>query len=266
MDLGLQGKIALITGSSYSIGKAIAIGLAKEGCDIILCARGLEKLRQAQDEITRINFGSKVSYGIVDATNRENIRTFMNNIDKLDILVNNVGGGTEKPLQLWGLTEKQWIDAFKLNALSMLWFTEFAIPLLEKSSQPRIINIGTKASHEPGWNNPHYGAAKSAMDYLNKRISNELAPKGICVNIIGPHSLVCDTWERDICDRAQTLGISVEEARAILTKEVVSKIPMGRQGTAEDAANLVVVLASKQLNFITGAYIPLDGGNSRARS
>lgn len=264
MDLNLKGKTALVTGSSQGIGKACAVALAREGCNIILCARGLEKLRHTRDEIIGMNFEGKISYSIVDATNREDVRIFMSVIDKLDILVNNVGGGTEKPLQLWGLTEEQWIDMYKLNALSMVWFTEFAVPILEKSSQPRVINIGSKTSHEPGWNNPHYGAAKSAMDYLNKRMANELASKGICVNVIGPHALICDTWDRDVLDRAQTLGISIQEARVIVTKEVVSRIPMGRQGTAEDAANLVVFLASAQANFITGTYIPLDGGTTRS--
>lgn len=266
MDFKLKGKTALITGSSQGIGKAIAIALAKEGCDIILCARGKEKLEKTAWEIQRVATGNYVRQFVVDATNREDVKRFMSNIRKLDILVNNVGGGTEKPLPLWSLTEEQWIDIYKLNTLSMVWFTEFALPLLEKSSQPRIINIGTKASHEPGWNNPHYGAAKSALDYLNKRIANELAPKGICVNIIGPHSVTCDRWERDIKDRATTQGISVDEARTIMNSEVISKIPLGRQGTAEDVANLAVYLASAQANFITGTYIPVDGGNSRTRS
>lgn len=267
MDFGLKGRMALVTGSSRGIGRAIAMALAKEGCDIILCARNMEKLYKTSREILDLKIGNTIFYGPVDATNREDIKRFVGNtVSKLDILVNNVGGGTEKPLQLWGLTEKQWLDAYKLNVLSMVWFTEFAVPFLEKSSQPRIINIGTKASHEPSWNNPHYGAAKSAVDYLNKRMSNELAPKGICVNIIGPHSVICDTWERNVRDRATTQGIPVDEARAIMTKEVTAKIPMNRQGTSEDVANLVVYLASAQANFITGAYFPLDGGNSRARS
>lgn len=265
MDLGLKGRTALITGSSQGIGKACAIALAKEGCNIILCARTLEKLRRTQTEIIGMNFGGKVVCGIVDATNREDIRIFMSGIDKLDILVNNIGGGTEKPLQLWGLTGEQWIDMYKLNALSMVWFTEYALPLLEKSSQARIINIGSATSHQPGWNNPHYGAAKSAVDFLSKRMANELAPKGICVNTIGPHAVICDTWERDVRDRSQILKMSIEEARTIVTREVVSKIPMGRQGTSEDVANLVVYLASIQANFITGTYIPVDGGTYRGR-
>jgi 3-oxoacyl-[acyl-carrier protein] reductase len=264
MDLNLKGKTALVTGSSQGIGKACVIALAKEGCNIILCSRSIEKLYRTAMEIVGMKLGGIVCCETVDATNREDIKRFMGTVGKLDILVNNVGGGTEKPLKLWGLTEEQWIDMYKLNTLSMVWFTEFAVPLLERSSQPRIINIGTKASHEPGWNNPHYGAAKAALDYLNKRIANELAPKGICVNIIGPHALICDTWERDVLDRAQTLGISFEEARAIVTKEVVGKIPMGRQGTIEDAANLVVFLASAQANFITGSYIPVDGGTTKS--
>ncbi|OGN01582.1 MAG: hypothetical protein A3I26_00440 [Candidatus Yanofskybacteria bacterium RIFCSPLOWO2_02_FULL_43_10] len=264
MDLGLKGRTALITGSSQGIGKACAIALAREGCNIILCARNASKLRTVCVEIEEMYPDINVNWATVDATSRESVKSFLSQIHSLDILVNNVGGGTEKPLKLWGLTEEQWIDTYKLNALSMVWFTEFAVPLLEKSLQPRVINIGSKTSHEPGWNNPHYGAAKSAMDYLNKRISNELAPKGICVNVIGPHALICDTWERDVRDRAQTLGIAIQKARAIVTKEVVSKIPMGRQGTDEDAANLVVFLASAQANFITGTYIPLDGGATRS--
>ncbi len=265
MDLGLKGRTALITGSSQSIGKTCAIALAKEGCDIILCARGLEKLKRTHKEIAAMGFEGSVHSKCVDGTNREEVRGFLGNIDKLDILVNNIGGGTEKPLQLYGLTEEQWINMYKLNTLSMQWFTEFSIPLLEKSDQARIINVSTKCTREPGWNNPHYGAAKSAMDFLNKRWSNELAPKGICVNAIAPHSLTCDTWERDVRDRAQTKNISVAEAREIMTKEVVSKIPMGRQGTEEDAANWTVFLASKQANFVTGQWILLDGGNSKAR-
>lgn len=264
MDLGLKGRTALVTGSSQSIGKAIAIGLAKEGCNIVLCARRGRNLVTACREINLV-CNSIVQYGIVDGTDREDVKGFMSSVYKLDILVNNIGGGTEKPLQLSGLSAEQWIDMYKLNALSMQWFTEFAVPLLEKSDQARIINVSTKCTREPGWNNPHYSAAKSAMDFLNKRWSNELAPKGICVNAIAPHSLTCDTWDRDIRDRAQTQGISVEEARKIMTKEVVSKIPMGRQGTEEDAANWTVFLASKQANFVTGQWILLDGGNSKAR-
>lgn len=265
MDLGLKGRMALITGSSQGIGKVCAIALAKEGCNVFLCARNLEKLKRTHDEIAAMNFGGDISYGIVDATNREEVRTFMGGIETLDILVNNVGGGTEKQLPLLGLTEEQWIDVYKLNTLSMVWFTEFAIPFLEKSDQPRIINISTKATREPGWNNPHYSAAKAAMDFLNKRWSNELAPKNICVNSIAPHSPTGDTWERDVRDRAEFMGISVEEARTIMTKEVVSRIPMGRQSTDKDIANWTVFLASQQANFVTGQWICIDGGTSKAR-
>src|SRR3989344_3792913 len=131
MELNLKGKTALVTGSSQGIGKACAIALAKEGCNIILCARGQKKLLKSCHEIIKMDFFGQVYWGVVDATNREDVRTFMSNIDKLDILVNNVGGGTEKPLQLWGLTEEQWVDMYKLNTLSMVWFTEFSLPLLE---------------------------------------------------------------------------------------------------------------------------------------
>lgn len=265
MNLGLKGRTALVTGSSQGIGKAIAIALAKEGCNIILCARNSEKLRKAAEEIDTLSAGGRVNFATLDATNPDMIRSFFYRINSLDILVNNVGGGTGKPLGLFGLTESEWLEIYKLNVLSMIWFTENALPLLEKSSQARIINISSATSHQPGLYNPHYGAAKSAMDFLSKRMANELAPKGICVNTIGPHAVLCENWERDVRDRAETFMIPLEEARAIMTKEVTSKIPMNRQGTSEDVANLVVYLASAQANFITGTYIPVDGGTLKAR-
>lgn len=266
MDLNLKDKTALVTGSSRGIGKAIAIALAKEGCHVILCARGMPTLRKTYSEIMKMGLGTKVHYDTVDATNRRDIERFVRkNLNELDILVNNVGGGTESQLPLWDLTEKQWIDAYKLNALSMIWFTEFTLSLLEKSTQPRIINIGTKSSREPGRNNPHYNAAKSAMDLLHKRIANELAPKGICVNMISPHSIISSTWERNVKDRATTQKISVNEARTIMTREVINRIPMGRQGKVEDIANLAVYLSSAQANFITGTHVLVDGGTHRAR-
>lgn len=266
MDPNLKGKTALVTGSSQGIGKACAIALAKEGCNIILCARGLEKLAKTASEIKKI-IGDRqfVGHGNVDATNREKVRNFMGNIRNLDILVNNVGGGTGKPLRLFDLTESDWLEMYKLNVLSMIWFTEFALPLLEKSSQARIINIGSAVSHQPGVNNPHYISDKAALDCLTKILATELAPKGICVNVVGPHALACENFERDIADRAQTRNISITEAREKMLSEVLPKIPMGRQGTNEDVANLVVYLASAQANFITGTYIPVDGGTLKTR-
>lgn len=265
MDLNLKGKTALVTGSSQGIGKACAIALAKEGCNIILCARGEEKLKKTSTEIIRMNVSGLIRWYVVDATSREDVERFMSHFSKLDILVNNVGGGTGKPLRLFDLSESDWLEMYKLNVLSTMWFTEFALPLLEKSSQARIINIGSAVSHQPGVNNPHYVAVKAALDCLTKILATELAPKGICVNVVGPHALACENFERDIMDRAQTQNISVTEARETMLREVLAKIPMGRQGTNEDVANLVVYLASAQANFITGTYISVDGGTLKAR-
>lgn len=266
MDFGLKGRVALVTGSSQGIGKACAIALAREGCNLYLCSKNLEKLRKTAQEIDGMGFDVHIFYHSVDVTKRDEIKNFIDQIPRLDILVNNAGGPPDKEVNLFGISEEEWIGMYKLNTLSALWFIEFAIPLLEKSNQARIINMGTKASHEPGYTNAHYCAAKSALDYLNKRISNELAPRGITVNIIGPHMLINETWIRRLEQRAKDNNITVQEAREITLREIVAKIPMGRQGTSEDAANLVVFLASAQVGFITGAYLPLDGGNSRARS
>ncbi|MDP3731012.1 MAG: SDR family oxidoreductase [bacterium] len=263
MNFQLNGRTALVTGSSRGIGKAIAIALAKEGCHLYLCARNAEGLEKTCQEIRKV--GHNAFYHCLDATNPKQIKNFFDNFkDNLDILVNNIGGGTEKTNKLFEISEEDWLETYKLNVLSTMWFTQYALPFLENSTQARIINIGSATSHQPGFNNPHYGAAKSALDHLTKRLANELAPKGICVNVIGPHALLGETWERDVVNRAKIQNLSLEKARETMTKEALAKIPLGRQGTHEDVANLVVFLASSRANFITGTYIPVDGGTFRA--
>ncbi|MFA6354725.1 MAG: SDR family oxidoreductase [Candidatus Paceibacterota bacterium] len=257
----LEKRIALITGGSNGIGKAIAVALAREGADIILCALDSKSLREAQVEIEKL--GVKVWSMAFDATDPTQVKKFFSDIiakiGQLDILVNNVGGVRDHAT-FKELDDKQWIDSWKLNFMTMVYFTREALPLLEKSEHARIINISSSAGKQPGGFNPHYGAAKTAVNSLSKYLANQLAPQKILVNTITPSTVNGGLWHPHIEDKARRSGVSIAEATRLMEEEVIKKTPLGQVGTPEDVAELVAFLASDRAKFITGTCIAVDGG------
>jgi len=266
MDFGLGGRVALVTGASQGIGKAIAVALGKEGAEIVICGRSATKLFEVQCDIKS---GRSVHAFWFDATNPLEVKKFfyhhlfLVSIDRLDILINNVGGA-EKFGDFFSLTDEDWERAWKLNFMSMVYFCREAIPWLRKSDQARIINISSLSAHQPGFFNPHYSCAKAAMLNLNKHLATALAGDNILVNAICPSTLKGGGWDRNVANRASMDGISIEEAGRIMEEEECKKTPLGRIGTLEDVANLAVFLASKANNYITGSVFDVDGGTRKS--
>jgi len=267
MEKELTGRTAIITGGSRGIGRAIAIALAKNGVCVIICGRNQGTLQQTIEEINKSNWCSptlRCEYRVVDVMQPGQIeKIFIEPPENIDILVNNVGGA-EKFGDFFTLTDKDWLNAFNLNLMSMVRFCRLAIPLLKKSPSPRIINISSLVARQPGRFNPHYGTAKTGMLYLNKYLANELARYGILVNAICPSTIEGGGWEKNIRDRANRTGMSLEEAEAAMKSEEVAKSPLGRMGQLKDVAELVVFLASEKANFITGQVFDVDGGVRRS--
>lgn len=272
MEFGLKDRVALVTGGSRGMGKAIAVELAKEGVKVIICGRSPERLAEAKKEIyaesfTFIQFRKPVHTFLVKATNPNDIKSIfsclVSDIGRLDILVNNVGGA-EKFGDFFSLTDEDWEGAWKLNFMSMVYFCREAILFLKKSDQARIINISSLPAHQPGFFNPHYSAAKAAMLNLNKYLANTLAKDNILVNAICLSTLKGGGWDRNVRDRAVRDGISHEEAEKIIEEEECKKTPLGRIGMPEDVAKLAVFLSSSANNYITGSVIDIDGGIRRS--
>lgn len=261
MDLQLKNRIALVTGASHGIGKAIALELAREGCYVILCGRKIETLQAAIKEVWE--YGEGTFYKI-DATKLQEIKTlFCFSRGKIDILVNNVGGA-KKFGDFFTLTDEDWMSAFELNLMSVVRFTREAVPHLRKSDCPRIINISAANAKQPGKFNPHYVVAKAGLLALNKVLANELAKDGVLVNAVCPSTLKGGGWERNIKDRAEREGIREDLAEKRMEEEESKKTPLGRIGTPEDVARLVAFLASPLNNYVSGACINIDGGISRS--
>lgn len=265
MNIRLDGKWAIITGSSRGIGRAIALTFANAGANIILCGRSAEDLTTGAQEVSRA--GTKVEKFCLEAIQSSLVNRFfadrMARIGRLDILVNNIGG-VETFGSFLELSDDDWKSGWDLNLMSMVYFSRAAIPWLKKSEDGRIINIASVPARQPGQFNPHYSASKAAMLNLSKHLANLLAKDNILVNALCPSTLKGGGWERNVKSRADRLGISFEQAEHDMEAEEIKKVPLGRVGDLQDVAQLATFLASSSARFITGTCIDIDGGTVRS--
>ncbi|MDE0214362.1 MAG: SDR family oxidoreductase, partial [Deltaproteobacteria bacterium] len=197
MDLGLTGKVAMITGASRGIGKDIARGLAAEGCRLSVCARGREDLDETVREL-REN-GAEVLAATLDVTDEEAARAWFaetrERFQAVDILINNVGGS--RPGGNLSASGEDWQSGFALNFFSALDLCRVVVPSMRERKHGCVINIASIYGRE--WGGPMtYNAAKAAMISLSKEMARELAPDGVRVNSVAPGSILFPggSWDR----------------------------------------------------------------------
>ena len=261
MDLGLQGKAALVGGASKGIGKATATVLAREGCRVAICSRNQDTLEQAATEI-RDATGAEVVPIVCDMSKHDDIKRLVAQaaaaFGRLDILVNNAGGPPTGTFEQ--LDERYWEHALQQNLLSAVRATREALPHLRRSGSGRIINITSVAVKQPIDGLMLSNAARLGVIGMAKTLSRELAPQGITVNNVCPGNIATDRLISLIEARAQQQGISLEQA---VSREE-GQVPMGYLGDPDDVANLIAFLASAQARYITGTAIQVDGGSTTA--
>lgn len=255
MDLRLTDKVAIVTGSSRGIGKAIAVGLGAEGCRVTICARDASVLEQTAAELRQS--GAKVLAVTADLTRPEGIARVVEEavraFGRIDILVNNVGGGRglgpflETP-------DAAWQAAVDLTLLPAVRFSRLVVPEMQKVGGGVIVYITSIWGRESG-GTPAYNAVKAAEISLAKALATELAPLNIRVNSVAPGSIYFPggSWDRRL--KADPEGI---------TQFMKAAIPFGRFGKPEEIADVVVFLCSERASWVTGACINVDGGQSRS--
>ncbi|HSP54941.1 MAG TPA: SDR family oxidoreductase [Dehalococcoidia bacterium] len=261
MDMGLDGKAALVGGASKGIGKAIATGLANEGCRVAVCARGPDDLAAAAREI-QSSTGHEPLTIVCDMASYDDIKRAVEQtaaaFGRLDVLVNNAGGPPTGTFET--LDERYWQHAIEQNLLSAVRTTREALPHLKRSGQGRVVNVTSVAVKQPIDGLMLSNATRLGVIGWAKTLSREVAAFGITVNNVCPGNIATQRLMSLIEERGRRQGVGTEQA--VQLEE--SRIPMGILGEPEDVANLVVFLASAKARYITGTTVQVDGGSTTA--
>ncbi len=260
MELGLQGKVAIVTGGSKGIGRATAMALAREGSDVSICARGVEDLEEAATEI-RSETGRRVLAVRADMTVPEDIKDLVartaDELGGVDILINNAVNSIAAPFM--ELPDEAWLNHINVKIMGYVRCARESIPHMQRRGWGRIINIGGMAARNAGALTNSNGVTNSAVSNLAKNLSDQVAKDGILVNCIHPGTTRTPRMAQMLERRASDANISVEEA----TRRSVADIPIGRMVEPEDIADLVLFLVSDRAGAITGQTIAVEGGASR---
>ncbi|MGE0416667.1 MAG: SDR family NAD(P)-dependent oxidoreductase [Acetobacteraceae bacterium] len=248
----LRDKVVLITGSSRGIGLAAARAFAAEGCRLVLSARSAEGLEQAAAEL-RQN-GATVASVTADVTQPDGaeaaIRAAVDAYGGIDILVNNVGGGGGGP-RIEGSTDADWRTILDINLVQTVRMMRLALPHMAGRPGAAVVNIASISGWVPQLAmSGQYGAAKAALIFDTERWALEFVPHGIRVNTVSPGSILVpgNGWDR----YRQANPDKYDDY-------VLHGFPMGRLGTAEEVADVIVFAASPRAHWINGRNFPVDG-------
>src|SRR3989344_1004403 len=257
----LLDKVALVTGASKGIGKAIAERAAEAGATVLLCAPKSASLEEAA---AAIRGRGGTAYALPgDVTKPASINTIFTKIEtqygRLDILINNAGGAPAFG-NFEDLTDEDWLVSFQLNVLSVVRMVRGGLGLLRAAKSARIITIGSISAIQPGAYNPHYTAMKAATINLSKYLANMLAAEGVLVNCVCPGPVHSESWEHNIARVAKQQRVSIKKARRVIEEAESAKNPLGRVGEPGDVASLVCFLASAEAAWITGSCFHVNGG------
>jgi NAD(P)-dependent dehydrogenase (short-subunit alcohol dehydrogenase family) len=254
MDLGLVGKVAIVTGGTQGIGRATALRLAAEGAKVVVCARGRDRLDAVAAEIRAA--GGAVHAVAADVALAADCERIVDEAQRafggVDILVNNAG--TARTGAFESVTDEAWQADLDLKLFAAIRLIRLALPSMKARGGGRIVNVTNIGAKQPGARTMPTTVSRAAGLAMTKALSREYAPHGILVNTVCIGLVRAGQHEA----RAAREGVDAEAMYAEMGKTV----PLGRVGEADEAADVILFLVSRRSSFVTGSSINIDGGAS----
>lgn len=262
MELGLKGKVALVTAASKGIGFGVAKILASQGCKVVVSSRNAESISRSRDQIVRETGNRDVYASRADLTVKEEIDQLVKNaaakFGPVDILAYNTG--PPMPGTFNELAEADWDNGVKLLLMSAVWLAKRVLLDMERKRWGRLVFITSTTLRQPIPNLVLSNTVRLSLAGLSKSIATEYGAKGITSNGIMQGHILTDRQREIAEDTSRRTGKSIDDAM----KQVLLDVPLGRYGTPEEIGYLVAFLASDKASYITGTMIPIDGGMIRS--
>ncbi|WP_114638680.1 SDR family oxidoreductase [Polynucleobacter necessarius] len=260
MDLGIQGKVALVMASSRGLGQAMAVSLAREGVKVAVTGRNPEGLKQSLELIQAAGGqGMVLNWDLADLSVIDGLVSQVENtLGPIDILINNTGGPLPTPAA--GQDPALWQKSFNDMVLSLIAITDRVLPGMRQRKWDRIITSTTSGAIAPIKNLAISNTLRAALLAWSKTLSAEVASEGVTVNVIMPGRIATDRLRQLDEARANREGTTYEA----VVKASLGQIPMGRYGDPREYGDAAAFLASQNASFITGTIMRIDGGQIQA--
>lgn len=261
MELGLNGKRALVLAASGGLGRACALELAREGARVAICSRDQNRADSAAEAI-RAETGAEVLAFEADVADAASLEALFDAATQalggLDVLISNAGG--PPPGGFAATDEEAWDRAYRLTLQSVARAARLAIPHFKRAGGGSILALASSSVVQPIPNLLLSNVFRPAVRALCKHLAEEYAPDGVRVNVLSPGRVHTERTEQLDADRAARTGGTIEQARA----ETVAKIPLGRLGRTEEFGRVAAFLSSEAASFVTGTHLLVDGGMVRS--
>ncbi|MFP4562718.1 MAG: SDR family NAD(P)-dependent oxidoreductase [Spirochaetia bacterium] len=258
MDLQLKGKTGIITGGSVGIGLAVAEVFAREGVNLVLCARNRDRLEKAAESI-RHEYGVRVVAVQTDVAKAEDITRVAEKTGEVfsgaDILINNAGTGSSETIM--EADDEKWQYYWDLHVMAAVRMSRGIVPLMRNNGGGVIVNTASICAKQPLGYEPIYNVTKAALAMFGKCLANELIPENIRVNTVNPGLILTPDWRKTAGIHTEGTDQTVDDYLKNIAEE---NAPIGRFASPEELAEFYAFLCSPKASYCVGSTYYVDGG------